>query len=411
MAGPITWQNVNGPALGDAGRTMGAATQTFQDLFAGLRGTLKDANTELKDSNTQAMRQALYSAQTPEALAALQGPNGKLAQMMTQNQGFYDPSVDAMADGRGDVLRQQATNALTFKKTQDEATSAPLLEMGKRIALNGTPEQLQAWNAANPQILGGANVMDFAHTVQQRAVAEKQSAERFTFDQAAEARKVLMAPLERQKVESGILTDAAQRTASLQNAITGKLHAEIAQDSLTDARTQRAALLKDASIKAGLVGTMYQNGAASGQDIPAFQAAIKDNKSLNDSEKQKMLGKVQELMTSGIDIPYVKNGKEYTQNVPLPRDKVVEILGSAYDSTVFSKWNNGGAAHFEQRIKDSLLKMDKATVNGESKDFSPAINDYLAMMEARKQQAANPVLLGATNRPKPGSQGRAHKPY
>lgn len=151
----ITWRNVDGGqgALA-AGRLLQGAEQSFNSGFSGLQGVLKQyqgqeqANWNAgKDMNTNAFMDRLSQAKTPEEMAALQS-SGELDQMLSGFGAQIDRNaVRTALDTRGDFLRQQATNRMTYDNTAQDHRDAPILNgflaEARQIDI-GNPKQVEA---------------------------------------------------------------------------------------------------------------------------------------------------------------------------------------------------------------------------------------------------------------------------
>lgn len=131
----ITWRNVDGGqgALA-AGRLMQGAEQSFNSGFSGLQDVLKQyqgqekANWDAgKEQNTQAFLDRLSQVRTPEEMAALQA-SGELDRLKAGFGAQIDRSAVRNAlDTRGDFLRQQATNRMTYDNLAQDSADAPIL--------------------------------------------------------------------------------------------------------------------------------------------------------------------------------------------------------------------------------------------------------------------------------------------
>ena len=401
----LTWQNVNAPQL-----DMRDIRGTTNDIFSGLQGLLGKAQAtdsanwdQVKTNNTNAFMDELHKPRSPEEMAALQ-KSGFLDQMRASFGAQADrTAMRAAEDTRGSVLQNRALTDIAYKNAAADAVAAPIIEAHKIAALKGDKAAMAAIEAANPGLRGMSGALDFGHTVERRGINEGQQDTTFGLKTALDNLTLTNAP---KAFESKMLTEAAQRNASnaqavsaTSNAATEKLRAELLTSQVADAKETRDALKVQAAIKAKLTGTLFENGEATGKDMPLFIAALTNNKSIHDDEKAKLLGKVTEMINSEVPIEYMKDGKPHTAKVPLPRDKVLELLGGAYDGTLLSKWNNGPAATFEERMKDALQKV----VKGDGKttfDKAPAVDDYEALKVLRKQLIDTPVVATGKGEPK-----------
>ena len=134
MAGPITWQNVNGPSLAEAMRPMEAAQASINGSFNILQNVLKqrqatvDGNWEVqKTNNTQAYLDEVARAKTVDEFRALQ-QSGKLDTLATDFGGQIDRTAIRNAmDGRLPALMQRGTADIAYKNAQENEASRPFL--------------------------------------------------------------------------------------------------------------------------------------------------------------------------------------------------------------------------------------------------------------------------------------------
>lgn len=137
MGSPITWHNVQGASLSDAGRSMEAAQRSFGGAFDGLQDILKQRQVreeklwqEGKVSNTNAFRAALMQPNSPEAF-------NDPTQIATRQQmiaGFgdqFDPSVLTEQDNRVNLLNQRGEAAIKYQNSMLDAKEAPIMEAAR----------------------------------------------------------------------------------------------------------------------------------------------------------------------------------------------------------------------------------------------------------------------------------------
>lgn len=129
----ITWRNIDAPHVGGAASLFQQAGQSLNNGFQGLQDVLKQyqgqekANWDAaKEQNTQAFLDRLSQAKTPEEMAALQA-SGELDRL----KAGFGAQVDRTAvrnalDTRGDFLRQQATNKMTYDNQAQDNADAPI---------------------------------------------------------------------------------------------------------------------------------------------------------------------------------------------------------------------------------------------------------------------------------------------
>lgn len=129
----ITWRNIDAPSVGGAASLFQQAGQSLNNGFQGLQDVLKQyqgqekANWDAgKEQNTQAFLDRLSQVRTPEEMAALQA-SGQLDRERAQFGSHIDRSAVRNAlDTRGDFLRQQATNKMTYDNLAQDNADAPI---------------------------------------------------------------------------------------------------------------------------------------------------------------------------------------------------------------------------------------------------------------------------------------------
>ena len=163
MAQPITWHNVNAPAMGNPAQFMQLAQNGIDAGFDKLQGVLKQRETtdaanyaQGGVNNAEAFKSALYGITTPEQMAAAQ-KSGQFNDMLTgYGANVKDPgALRALMDGRLAALQGQATAGVTFDRTMLAAKNAPKLEEYR----TATPERRAEIVAQNPGMAGLGEVV------------------------------------------------------------------------------------------------------------------------------------------------------------------------------------------------------------------------------------------------------------
>ena len=129
----ITWRNIEGGnqmvsmmGMRDAQRSMTDGFQGLQDVLKQYQGQEKANWDAGKEQNTQAFLDRLSQAKTPEEMAALQA-SGELDRLKAGFGAQIDRSAVRNAlDTRGDFLRQQATNKMTYDNQAQDNADAPI---------------------------------------------------------------------------------------------------------------------------------------------------------------------------------------------------------------------------------------------------------------------------------------------
>ena len=150
----ITWRNIEGGnqmvsmmGMRDAQRSMTDSFQGLQDVLKQYQGQEKANWDAGKEQNTQAFLDRLSQVKTPEEMAALQA-SGELDRLKAGFGARIDRSAVRNAlDTRGDFLRQQATNQMTYDNTAQDHKDAPILNgflaEARQIDI-GDPKQVEA---------------------------------------------------------------------------------------------------------------------------------------------------------------------------------------------------------------------------------------------------------------------------
>lgn len=116
MSRPITWQNISGPDPKAAMLPMALASQTLGNAFSGLKDTFNEYQTGVKDRNTNAALDALYSQfGTVEALDA--GMKDGTVQRLLSSFGKVDSEKLRGAPG------ERLTQLLGQHEAQDKYTT------------------------------------------------------------------------------------------------------------------------------------------------------------------------------------------------------------------------------------------------------------------------------------------------
>lgn len=164
----ITWQNVNGPALPDAGKLLLAAGAQTNNMFSGLEAALKErqqAASTLFDKQKTNNLQNFYSQAdqftTPEALAEAQ-KSGAIKSILGGygTDGIDQAAVRQYLESRPGTLQQRAlTNQQYTDQKTDIAQRPALAGYQGALAETKTPEGV-AGLMESIRVARGANVID-----------------------------------------------------------------------------------------------------------------------------------------------------------------------------------------------------------------------------------------------------------
>lgn len=117
MARPITWQNIQGPDPKGAMLPLVVASQTLNNAFSGLKDTVNEYQTGVKDQNTGMLLSALSRYQTPEAIQNAMA-SGELDQLKASLGPVHEDRVyTAMNDSLDNALRRTHASNTDFRAT------------------------------------------------------------------------------------------------------------------------------------------------------------------------------------------------------------------------------------------------------------------------------------------------------
>lgn len=347
MAQPITWQNINAPSFGEANRLMGLAQQSILGAFDGAKTALADSQAfdkELwKRQDQQATQDALgkiYQAQTVEQMNAL-NQSGVLDQATAANGAVIDrAAVNALRDGRPQLLQQRDLQGLKYGEDKLGYEQAPLVAQGLALAETGTPEQLAAFYAANPNLRRLNEVARNARTAQQSV--EDQTFQRNTDTRLgnADARAAELQPFAVSQAQDNLKNGPVER--ALKNAQAAKFRADAERDA--EAAKKAAADLKsgasaakaiDAAYKEFVKGSALDGGTLDTEDgKKTLREGIKDlvnNKVLSDSQVSDIYYNINKYFKEGVPVGVdPKTGKQI--RLPLPANAVIEAIQQSSDN-------------------------------------------------------------------------------
>lgn len=333
----ITWQNISGADMAGAGRTLDAAQQRMDGVFAGLDGLLKKreatdtANWDnTKNNNTQAFLNEVAKFRTPEEFQAAQ-QSGVLDQM---RQG-YGAQVDANAvraaqDGRLAILQGRAKTDADYQ----DLAQAPLRDQFM-AAVQRQDKLTQNIMMNDPTLRNKATLLKAADDFAQQGVIRDRATIKFGFDQAAEAQNVKTRLLEIEKINSDLETAKVQR--ALQEAQTRNYDAEA--KTRTNPKVDPAT--KEATIKALLADTPLAGGTMDTKEgLDNFYAALKARGiEPGGKEERDILTQFSKKFGDGMVIGTdEKTGKPI--KVPVPATVAIEALRRT-DSSWYT-WDNMG---------------------------------------------------------------------
>lgn len=119
MGQPITWRNVDAPDLRGSAALMGVAQQGINRGFDQFQNVLQrqqqvdEANwNQVKENNTNELRNQLFAARTPEEAQAIQAQI--MERMNTLGAQVDQNSIRTAMDGRIPLLQQRAKAEIDY---------------------------------------------------------------------------------------------------------------------------------------------------------------------------------------------------------------------------------------------------------------------------------------------------------
>lgn len=340
MAGPITWQNVNGASLADALRPMESAQRSFNGAFDGLgellkqRQVLEEQNWQNgKVNNTNAALNAVNQFATPEEFQAAQ-KSGVIAQLMAANGAQMDQqAVRAAADGRLGILQQRAKLSGEYQDAAIERAAAPFADAYKAATLSGDRElQLGAWEQY--QKAGGKNsaaLLGANDARNQEITGRGRETVEFTQKGEKHAR-------DGRVVESNLLTDVLQRrllgaqaNESANRSAALKLESEAKAYERESGKTKTA--LMDKRYAEFIANSPLDQGDIStGAGKKALYTALKDL-GVSEAQKSDILFNLDKYYKEGVPVGHDDKGNPIRQ--PLPVSVVVDAIQGSSDSATY----------------------------------------------------------------------------
>lgn len=391
MAGPITWQNINGASLADASRTMEVAQRSFSGAFDGLsnivkqRQALDEANWQTgKENNTNAFRAALLQPATAEAFA----DPAQVAARQQMLSGFgaqvnMGAALDAQ-DTRGGALQSRDKATLDYRNAMLDAKEAPIAEAARQAALSGN---LAEATRLSQGLRNGSTITQFGLDAVEKAAERNRSAKDQKLQEDLQADNLLTNTAQRAAAAETILTTKEARTAAAEQRV-------IAAAQLETARKAAVAQAEKQALSDG--GNLYASeGIYTGKQSGDLLKLLTDNKIGDTTEERTAIlrrfasGKVE------IDSP---DGKSKI-SVDIPYAKLKEAALSSKDK-LFS-WNGGWADTAEDTLKAALQE----TYTGKDKEGKPvlkskAAEDLAAFNQAVLNARASPAVVSAAGKKK-----------
>lgn len=364
----ITWQNINTPSFDSSNRAREMAGKNFDAAFGGLedivkrRQALDTANyAQGGINNTNAFLNSVQEAKTPEEFAAREG-------MLREQLRGYGAQVDPVAaraalDGRMATLQQRGLANQQYTDAMQVVKDKPHTELIKSFI------ESKDYNAAENMLgglaLGNKPALYAAlNARKRRETDETQKDTKFTFDQADEARKALMAPLDIRAKEAAINASYAQAEQSRAQATHAKQLASTAKalgSAETLARNGLDAAYKD-SIYAG---GDYNTGKGKTSFVTGLKAL-----GFSKAQTEDTLAELGKQFPKGLPIGTDPSTKKEVF-APIPVDFLMEMAANSEDNAAAQNWLGWS------RRGDNLTNLMSARLK--DPDFIQQLNGGMAL--------------------------------
>lgn len=341
MMAAITWRNVNGPSLAEASRPLEAAQRTISGSFDSLNNLLNRQETidasnwdQIKQNNTQAFMDKLYSAQGADGFKRMQD-SGELQRMLGQ----YGAQIDRAAargamDGRLATLQQRDVANINYNNTMTDTAQADDVRRISMLTLTD-PNAAAAELAARPDLRAAVQLAQGIDSRRQTLVDRSRADTRFGWDTADAAFKEQKRPLEIDKLNDELKdgparralqaaqADALKAQAAASRAEAERKLAENSPSALADKRFEE--FVKNSPLDKGTIDT------AEGKK--ALFEGLK-NLGLNDSQKSDILFNLNKYYSQGVAVGTDSKGKPI--RLPLPVSVVLDAVQGSTENPIAS---------------------------------------------------------------------------
>lgn len=410
MANPIIWPIINAPSNSDASQMMSAASNSFNNAFAGLQGTLQQ-NDQLearkfdkqKILNTQSyLNQVDELGKTPEQLqAAIQ--TGALDKL---RQSFGDNIDHAAVRGAGEALLTQrytqAKAANEYSHMAADARTAPIADQYKALMIKGDPDSVaKAGELFNQyRALGGrseSSLVAFGDERGQVGVQRDRDTTKFNQGTAAHENvlKKSAADITHMETQDRIAQQQADTSSAsvtqqgklineqVTNMQEGRLNAKALHESTVN--SAKAAALKN---RLSEEGNIYAEGVYTGKQAGDLAKLLVDNKIGGEGgdAADRRANLIAKFASGTIDING-PGGKKIT--VPIPYSALKAVALSSTSPLWATGWNKGTANEAERQLKEIM----QATYKGaDGKDRNVSQDQFTEYQNATQRMADNPAV-------------------
>lgn len=376
MGQPITWRNVDAPDLRGSAALMGVAQQGINKGFDQFQNVLQrqqqvdEANwNQVKENNTNELRNQLFAARTPEEAQAIQAQI--MERMNTLGAQVDQNSIRTAMDGRIPLLQQRAKAEIDYNNAMTDAKDEPILKRLHAELLNDPINAVANLEGSGLSDRGRAAFMDQVRRITSENVQNDRGNVRFQFEKEDHKQK-------QEKFKDDLLTNAAQRRSAAAQAALAQAHAsKITHDMNKEKEPGNAdalRALKDLEAKGPMsAGTL---------DTKEGMAAVVDwvNKNISgDAQKQDILYNISKRAQEGIVIGKDEKGKPI--KAPIPATVAIQAIMSSTENPlamVVPGWSRRG-----DDMDNTLLKAMQ----------DPELLNQIAAVEQARGNLTYPYLL------------------
>lgn len=376
MGQPITWRNVDAPDLRGSAALMGVAQQGINKGFDQFQNVLQqqqkvdEANwNQIKENNTNELRNQLFAARTPEEAQAIQAQI--MERMNTLGAQVDQNSIRTAMDGRIPLLQQRAKAEIDYNNAMTDAKDEPILKRLHAELLNDPINAVANLEGSGLSDRGRAAFMDQVRRITSENVQNDRGNVRFQFEKEDHKQK-------QEKFKDDLLTNAAQRGSAAAQAALAKAQAERItreiekekEPSTSEAQRALKELVANGPMSAGTIDTK--------EGMAAVVEWVNKNVS-GDAQKQDILYNVSKRAQEGIVIDKDESGKPI--KAPIPAMKVIEAIMSSTENPlamVVPGWSRRG-----DDMDNALLQSMK----------DPELLSHIAAVEKARGNLIYPYLL------------------
>lgn len=419
---PIRWDNVGYPGVGEASRSMSAATQTLGNAFTQLQDVLKqregiDANNAVvtRNNNTTDYLNGLFSKYTDANKLNEAIQSGAVAQDLAS----YGHNIDAnavrgAADTRLAALQQQGREKIAYDHMMTDERVAPILDQYKALLLKpgGADSPEAAALQAKYQELGGRNLADLASAADARKWEITNRG--ITMDKYIHEMATSEDNIRHNKAMEGISQTNANTQADIarnQEKLTNYQIETGTQDRATAKAAGQAQALKSSLAENG---NLYaKEGIYTGNQADELRKFIKDSNvgDGNVNKQSEVMNVIQDLQNKGIPVKdthgnQLKDAKGNPIIIhDIPMSAVKAAISTAGDPAINFGWNTGPAKEVRKALIDQLGSTYK-DANGN--EVSRALEDLRTFTDVLQRARDNAPPIRSVGSPigKPIGGGR-----